>query len=411
MGGITRTVVVAGALAMALAGCWVQPGSDSRRSGFSSLEQGITPANVSQLHEVWTKQLDAAVKPPAVTLDGIYTTTGNFIVGGKATLVARNDGTTRWSKTLWPDGSPYSVEPPTVLGSTVYVPIRSASTALNSSIQRFDAATGTPAGNFARSAGPLIGHGTVLAGTSAMAMPGVAVTRLFVEDTAGAGSWESLLYVGGVTGASEPTSPAVGAGRVFIGNGLVIEAYTVTKPTNCTVTFGYSFCEPIWSTSTTTPVAGHPVLSADDATVFAAAGTKLVTLNAATGTPGWTGTLGATASKAPAIGNGFVYVPTSTGELDVFAEGGCGQATCAPLWTATTGSAITQPPAVVPGGLVYTASADGTLRAYNAAGCPTSPCPSRWSATTGSAITGGPVPGLGQIYIGTEDGRLIAYGL
>jgi outer membrane protein assembly factor BamB len=64
---------------------------------------------------------------------------------------------------------------------------------------------------------------------------------------------------------------------------------------------------------------------------------------------------------------------------------------------------------VVPGGLVYTASANGVVNAFPAAGCGTATCASLWSAATGSTVTGGPVPALGNLYVGTADGRLIAY--
>jgi outer membrane protein assembly factor BamB len=151
-------------------------------------------------------------------------------------------------------------------------------------------------------------------------------------------------------------------------------------------------------------------LSADDATVFAAAGSSVVALHAANGTRAWTGTLAGTASAAPAVSAAFVYVPTTTGDLQVFAANGCGKSTCAPLWIAHTQSSITRQPAATSGGLVYTASADGKVRAFPAAGCGTATCTAVWSAATGSTITGGPVAALGNLYIGTDDGRLVAYG-
>jgi hypothetical protein len=44
-------------------------------------------------------------------------------------------------------------------------------------------------------------------------------------------------------------------------------------------------------------------------------------------------------------------------------------------------------------------------------GCGVSTCPSLWSAATGSTITGAPAIGLGKVFVGTGDGRVIAYGL
>ena len=36
-------------------------------------------------------------------------------------------------------------------------------------------------------------------------------------------------------------------------------------------------------------------------------------------------------------------------------------------------------------------------------------CSPLWSTNTGSRITGAPAVSLGHLYVGTEDGRLIAY--
>lgn len=57
-----------------------------------------------------------------------------------------------------------------------------------------------------------------------------------------------------------------------------------------------------------------------------------------------------------------------------------------------------------------TGAADGTLAAYPAAGCGASTCASLWSASTGSRITGAPAISLGKVFVGTDDGRIIAYG-
>ena len=238
-------------------------------------------------------------------------------------------------------------------------------------------------------------------------------TDLFVHDVKGNGSWDTLLDVGGTGQALPPvSSAAVAPTRVFLGHGPAVQSWSLAPPANCEMpSTGITVCPPAWSTALTANLPGgsHPVLSPDDATVFAAAGTSVVALTAATGAQVWSGTLGAAASAAPAVGNGFIFVPTTSGELDVFALGGCGLSTCAPVWHASTGSSIDRAPAVVAGGLVYTASANGSLRAYPSAGCGRATCASLWSVSTGSTITGGPTAALGNVYIGTADGRLIAY--
>lgn len=65
----------------------------------------------------------------------------------------------------------------------------------------------------------------------------------------------------------------------------------------------------------------------------------------------------------------------------------------------------------VAGGVVFTGSADGSLHAFPAAGCGQASCTPLWSTSTGSPISGAPAVTSGQLYVGTENGRVIAYGL
>jgi len=53
------------------------------------------------------------------------------------------------------------------------------------------------------------------------------------------------------------------------------------------------------------------------------------------------------------------------------------------------------------------------MRAFDAAGCGAgvTTCEPLWSASTGSSVTGAPAVSGGRLYVGTADGRLLAYGL
>jgi PQQ-like domain len=399
---------------VALAGCWLQPGFGSERSGFNPLESGITPANVALLHVKWTKQLTGAVNAPAVTADGVYATSGGYPDAGTVALLSRADGSTLWTKALFAATSFYDSGPPTLLGGKVYVPTTGISAIAHDSVPVFDAGTGALLTPIAQRAFEVIARGNELVGTqSEGSSSGIAFSSLFVADTVGTGTWSTYLDIESNSTLITPTSAAVGADRFFIGRGGAVQAWPLAQPASCPIVSGITFCDPIWTTTVgaSGPSRSHPVLSPDDATVYFAAGTSVAALAATTGAPAWSGALGAAASGPPALGNGYVYVPTGSGELDVFAANGCGHPSCSPLWHANTTSAITQPPAVVSGGVVYTASADGTVRAYPSAGCGHTTCTSLWSAATGSTITGGPVPDLGKVYVGTADGRLIAYSL
>jgi outer membrane protein assembly factor BamB len=108
----------------------------------------------------------------------------------------------------------------------------------------------------------------------------------------------------------------------------------------------------------------------------------------------------------PALAGGSLFVPTADG-LQVLAAGGCGSAECVPVWTAAAGDVRTQP--AVAGGVVFAGAEDGAVSAYPAAGCGAATCAPVWSTSTGSALTGGPVVANGQLYVGTGDGRLVAY--
>ena len=59
---------------------------------------------------------------------------------------------------------------------------------------------------------------------------------------------------------------------------------------------------------------------------------------------------------------------------------------------------------------MFTGAADGTVAAFDAHGCGAATCGELWSDNAGSRITGAPAISLGKVFVGTDDGRLIAYG-
>ncbi|MGA3057132.1 MAG: PQQ-binding-like beta-propeller repeat protein, partial [Candidatus Limnocylindrales bacterium] len=127
-------------------------------------------------------------------------------------------------------------------------------------------------------------------------------------------------------------------------------------------------------------------------------------------TPLWTGTTGGAISSSPAVANGVVYVGSTDDKLYAYAVGCAGGGgTCTPLWTATTGSYVVSSPAVS-NGVVYVGSYDGKLYAY-AVGCAGGggTCTPLWTATTGGAIFSSPAVANGVVYVGSDDGKLYAY--
>jgi len=87
--------------------------------------------------------------------------------------------------------------------------------------------------------------------------------------------------------------------------------------------------------------------------------------------------------------------------LYAFKADGCGQPTCLPLWTATTGNWILSSPAVA-NGVVYVGSWDHKLYAFKADGRGQLTCLPLWTATTGNAIASSPAVANGVVYVGSD---------
>lgn len=414
MRGSLVRVVVALVATVALAGCWLQPSFDAEQSSFNPSDNAVTPANVGGLHQLWSTLLPSApVNDPVVSTNGVYATAGISPGAGTVALLAASGGTVQWSRQLFAPKLSTVAGDPTLAGTSVYVPVNSSSNLLENDVQVLDAASGTPGTAIGYSMrGRVIARGTKLVGTDLQCTDtNLCVSTLTVYDTGGNGTWYTDLDVGQY-GLDVPSTPAVGPDHVFIGRDGNVEGWTLAKPANCTTQGGQPFCSPAWSKPVGGDIAGHPVVSADDSVVYAASGTQLFAFAASDGTQLWAATLGSTAAAAPAVTNGYVYVPTSSGDLQVFAANGCGQSTCSASWTDQTGSAISTTPAVVSGGVVYVASADGNLRAYSSSGCGSATCTTALKTlATGSTVTGGPVAALGHLYVGTTDGHVVAYGL
>jgi outer membrane protein assembly factor BamB len=141
-------------------------------------------------------------------------------------------------------------------------------------------------------------------------------------------------------------------------------------------------------------------------------GTNAATLYAvdpATGAIDWSTPVGAAISEPAAVADRTEFVPTADGRLVALDA-----ATGARSWTASTGVELGVQPAVA-GGVVFTGSDDGALHAFTAAGCGSATCEPLWTASTAStgssAVSGGPAVSGGQLYVGTADGQVVAYGL
>jgi parallel beta-helix repeat protein len=147
---------------------------------------------------------------------------------------------------------------------------------------------------------------------------------------------------------------------------------------------------------------------------YSADGSTNCTGSPKTCTPLWTATTGAAVTSSPAITNGVVYVGSNDGKLYAFDFAGtknCSAGTCTPLWTATTGGAVSSSPAIAYD-TVFVGSADAKLYAFDALGsanCVAATCAPLWTATTGGPITSSPSVANKLVFVGSSDGKLTAY--
>jgi len=217
------------------------------------------------------------------------------------------------------------------------------------------------------------------------------------------------------------STPAVAGGLVFIASA---DHFLYAFPaTGC----GAAVCAPAWKAhlangvvDSSVAVAGGVAYAGDshgNLYAFTAAG-----CGAAVCTPLWVGHGKKTEQiGAPAVGNGYVYVTTFlntpnlfSGRLLVFPAAGCGQANCAPSWTAGIGGPAgnTAAPAVTKT-TVFTTSGtlfgNGTntnfhLMAFPAAGCGAATCkPLRTYDTGTGGAEGSPAVSGGVVFATTQN--------
>ncbi len=417
--GRTRWGALGVALLATLSGCfWPTPGGNAGRTAHNALETQITPANVGSLDVRWEAAVGGGpAGAPVTSTAGIHVAD----TGGLSTFAAR-DGAL-----LWEHPAPVDAEmwQPYVAGDQVLA--SQLLTSDTATALRLDARTGAVEGE--------IPGGLVVALRDrrvALIVPGSFCTgppiiclverRLQVRDLdTGATLLDGRFYIDRPVQADQVVTLGDGwvfhAGMWFLGptdvrEALGVRAYSIEAPVrSCGPNF--DLC-PTWQAAP--GPAGVPVLSDDGTTVYAG-DREVVAFDAATGAERWRSAT-TTRENAPALAGGLLFAGSAdpgSDRLQVFAADGCGAATCAPLWSAALPSvtgeigAILQP--AVAGGLVFVAGDGGLLAAFDAAGCGAATCEPLWTHDVGSAITGAPAVSNGQVYVGTADGRLVAFGL
>lgn len=411
-------------IVVALAGCWPAPGQGPDRRSHNALESAITPATVDQLSTKWTASADPTggeVGDPIVSDVAVHFSDGLNLYG-----INRATGVRLWLKPAGPEGAPVFMGQPFADGRRLLVGNGFPNLGGHWDTIWVDAATGQTQSSVAGGLVAGLRGSTVLTdshgfGTNTPIGKFISLVHLDAPGTGWGGTID-------VASSGSPFAPpmTLGTARAYQGGpgtmlpvvsnptrGNGVRAFPVSPaPAPCPAPATFFLC-PAWSTAIDGSNATSPVLDEGETTVYVGsnAGT-LYALDTATGAIKWTAAVGAGVTDSPALADGRLYVPTADGDLVVLAAGGCGNATCSPLWTGTTGGPIRVQPAVA-GGVVFTGSADadGTVTAFDAAGCGAATCDSLWETGTGSAVTGAPAVSAGRLYVGTEDGFLYAFGL
>jgi hypothetical protein len=433
MRGITRAATV-GLAAMAVAGCWPVPGSTPENTYDNPFEATVTAANVAGLAPAWSYTAPSALHAPAVSAGGLH------VVDDACTLTTLAPGTggVRWNAALEVDagvtcataaghmtpvaGSPFVTGPNG--GDVVSAGAGGEAGAPGSfdtwRTTTFDIQTGA-----LRSADPA---GILVAtrpGKSASARqhavgPGISAQALTVREGATSHEIDLTLVATGSVATPPPVTAAstmllhAGSGPLSTvpgapgtGHGLRAYSYTadvdgcapVTGPGGGTFTVD---C-PLWANALDgTPVSAPPVVGAGGTAYVAtqghvyAVGSDGVTL--------WSDDLG---GGRPALAHGVLYVPSGTG-VRAYDAGGCGAATCAPLWAADLGG-VTATGVSVGGDVLY-ATAGATAQAFAAGGCGSATCAPLWSYALGATATGSPVISGGRLYV-TSGAEVTAFTL
>lgn len=425
---VGSTVMVV-ACAFALSACWPAPGQNPDRTAYNGLESDLTAETVGELDDLWSAATGpSAVGDPVVAGAHVVAATGTRLHG-----VAARTGALEWT---WMPDAPIpdfgAVSDPFVVDDRVLVGFGIGNLGGHWSGAWVDPDAGTTVDS-APVAGLVQGvRGTRAVTYSAAFGSGTPVLISFrVDDhqsgTGGTGGPLSILSGGAGGGPLALTLGTTHAFHAGLGTippatptgtwtqGVAVRAFPVTGGSNtCGPPGAPGFACATW----TTAVGGTPtavVIGPGEQVVYVGTSAGAVTaLDAATGAQLWTAAVGAAVAHPPALAGGVLYVPTADGDLVAVAADGCGAATCEPSWLAPTGTAAisTQPAVAGPadGAVVFVGTAAGDVLAFAAGGCGETICDSPlWSTSTGTSITGGPAVSNGRLYVGTLDGRLIAY--
>lgn len=423
MGGRLRTVALLAALVLVTAGCdWGMLGFGAGRSSFSAFESKITPANASQLHELWHTDIGAAAKPP-VAADGKVVTLGG--VGDHGELRAYDAATgdctapgactPLWTRSLdaWFDG-------PVVAGHTVSaggftIVATGIGTGTFYSVASvgggLDLDTGTPAPGGSATASVVTGDGKVAGWVPRIFYLG-SPFPYFAYQLVSGGSTLFEGFAGAGTPGPVPGTTSIVDGRAYVSTGSGVMVLPATG--GCSMT-----CPVLWTTQPAATVSWDSLPTVDQGFVYVSEVNGAVEAFPAAGcgripdghcSAAWRAQAGTAHLSGVAIDGSTLFVGSDDGHLYAFPAAGCGAATCAPSWSVDLGHAVHNPS--VAGGSVFAPTDDGRVAVIDAHGCGVATCSPAWvSAASGSPVRWAPVVADGRVFVLDDTGRMRVFGL
>jgi len=360
-GPLARLAAVVAAAAV-MSGCWLQIGGGPEHANFAADENTLTTANVGGLGRLWQSAEAVTTSSEVVTSAGRGYVSDRLrfrdTFGARVVALDLATGATAWSQRIGGEGIELDVSPVVVVGDEVWVSYNARDIdGCRAELLALDAATGAI-------------RRTVFAGRTSAVVPftGKVAWTGYEQPTQNCLTAPPRLYVAdAATGNPLWTAPVHGMPFPTVVGSRVIVDGRAYDATGC----GAFVCEAVWEATIGSPI--RAVFGSTDGHIFATSETgRIVALDPATGATLWSASLPPDAVANPiggAVAGGRLYVVLagSATTLAVYDAGGCGAATCAPVWSALQ-FAIAHSGPVVAGGVVYVPE-DNFLTAYRADGC------------------------------------------
>jgi len=215
-------------------------------------------------------------------------------------------------------------------------------------------------------------------------------------------------------------TPAVVHGILYVGTASPLGHLYAFDVKQCAATHGG--CSPLWTAplgigDSSVTVAGGVVFvgsQVNNIYAFDAGGCGKATCK-----PLWIGHTDGYVLNSPAVANGVVYAGDATGYLYAFDANGCSATagtkvpTCTADWRGKAANPIYDASPVVHGGMVYTTSfgadPDSYLEVFAADGCAKKVCKPVWRGLGGGYMNGGVAIAYGRVYTGGGDGVMRVY--